>query len=174
MGPSGWLAVILSWAAVAQTAPTKVTVSTPEGVELPLSGIAAGKPVAIIVMKGTWCAACVAQLQSLDRKAEAIQQTGGMVAGLTPEIPAKAKAATSQHSLSLTIYADPAQTALIQLGFSQPGQAIPMPGVLFLDKCGEPRSQLLGRQPGASQDQVILETLRTLSTEISECAPIQT
>ena len=39
-----------------------------DGSELRLSQIAPGKPVAIVVMKGTWCGVCTSQLQRLHKR----------------------------------------------------------------------------------------------------------
>ena len=60
--------VLVCVPAAQASGPAAVTVTSPDGRSLPLPGIGRGKPVAVVVMKGTWCPVCSAQLQRLDRR----------------------------------------------------------------------------------------------------------
>jgi hypothetical protein len=45
----------------------------------------------------------------------------------------------------------------------------PLPGVLFLDACGDVAGAIPGRQPGADQTRTIVETLERLAKAPARC-----
>ena len=114
-----------------------------------------GQPVAVVVAKGTWCPVCVDELRRLGHVPT------GAVVGLFAEPEAKVEAAGA--SLPVPVVADPDHAWVERHGFTRPGLSHPLPGVLFLDRCGAPAGRLDGRSPGRSQASRIAAVLQALA-----------
>ena len=143
----------------------------PDGEKISLSHVARGAPLAVVVIKGHWCPVCTDQLESLSRRDREIRRTGGAVVGLSIEDAGTNRMLMDKHNLAFPILGEPSARLLEHLGFWMPKMGHPMPGVIFLDHCGDFAGAKKGRRPGQSQDRLILETLKDLSRRDYACGP---
>lgn len=141
----------------------------PDGERTALSTLAQGRPVAVIVIKGSWCSACRDQLLSLSEMLDEIREAGGDVVGLSTEDAGTNRMIMKDLGLGFPILGEPSARLLERLGMWIRDKGHPMPGVIFLDACGDVAARQLGRRPGVSQDAMILETLRKLAQDGSRC-----
>ncbi|MEC9072985.1 MAG: redoxin domain-containing protein [Myxococcota bacterium] len=143
----------------------------PDGSRTSLAETANGAPLAIVVLKGHWCSVCTDQLESLTRRSREIRRTGGKVVGLSTEDAGTNRMLMDRHELNFPILSEPSARLLEQLGFWMPKMGHPMPGLIFLDHCGDFAGSHRGRRPGKSQDELILRTLRELGDRSYSCGP---
>ena len=146
-------------AARVTTAPAKekLLVELPNTTSIGLDEIAPGKPVAIIVMKGTWCPVCRAQLQRLQERMDEIEGAGAVIVGMTTQSPVENETAAAQLGLAFPILSD-ADWDVIQ-SFGLIGASHPTPGVVFLDERGHVQDIVPGRYPGRPQEDWIIRRL---------------
>ncbi len=119
-----------------------------------------GQPVAVVVVKGTWCSVCMAELQRLSVDD---LDPAGQIVGVTTEPDSAARAARARLGLTMPLLSDPAAEWVSREGFTHPAGTLP--GVQFYDSCGRPAGQIRGRRPTHSQAPVILQRLRELSAQ---------
>jgi len=143
----------------------------PNGARTSLSEAGNGAPLAVVVIKGHWCPVCTDQLESLSQRVREIQRTGGAVVGLSTEDAGTNQMLMDRHELNFPILAEPSARLLEQLGFWLPKMGHPMPGLIFLDHCGDFAGSHRGRRPGTSQDALVLKTLRELAERRYSCGP---
>ena len=95
----------LAFIALAYALPS---VQLPSGEQRSIDHIAPGRPAAIVVAKGTWCATCMGQLQRLSTKTATSQLLAmdAVVIGLTTDTPAANLAAMQQFGLGMAIVSD--------------------------------------------------------------------
>jgi peroxiredoxin len=134
------------------------------GTTTSLKGLAVGRPTAVVVIKGEWCTVCTDQLRSLSNRIRRIRKGGGEVVGLSTEDPGTNRMLMKRLGLSFEILSDPNGRTLEALGLYLPKLGHPMPGLLFLDRCGDVVLKRPGRRPGRSQDALVEKTLRRLAT----------
>ena len=142
----------------------------PDGSKVALAGYATGRPLAVVVVKGHWCSVCLKQLRSLSRRLSEVRAAGGEVVGLSTEDAGTNAMLMKKHGLRLPILGEPSAALLERLGFWSPKMGHPIPGLVFLDRCGDVVRRRLGRRPGVSQDQLVIETLRELARAPARCA----
>jgi peroxiredoxin len=143
----------------------------PDGEKVSLSHMAQGTPLAVVVIKGHWCPVCTDQLKSLSRRSKEVRRTGGTVVGLSTEDAGTNRMLMEKHGLAFPMLGEPSARLLEHLGFWMPEMGHPMPGLIFLDHCGDFAGAKKGRRPGTSQDRLILETLKDLSRRDYACGP---
>jgi peroxiredoxin len=129
------------------------------GEPVALSDIAPGRNVAIVVMKGTWCPVCRAEVDRLVARAHEVWGAGGFVAVLTDHAPDR-NAAYAEHTALWPVLSDHDHDVLSEWGLYRDGMDHPIPGVVFLDRDGQVTRVLRGRYPGREQDDMIIDTLR--------------
>lgn len=140
---------------------------TPEGTLLATDGSAIApaeiwprRKVAIVVMKGTWCPVCRAEVDRLEARAHEIWGAESVVAVLTDHTPERNLAFVHKTRTPFPVLADPDHDQLAEWGLYRSGMNHPVPGVVFLDENGEVVKIHRGRYPGRDQGDMILETLR--------------
>ena len=163
------LAVCLSSPAIADAKP-KLTTATVTLQSLRARAAAAGKPLAVIVIKGFWCPACAPQLQALSKRAAEVKRSGGDVIALSTDDPGTNSMFADKLGLNLEIVGAPDGAVFEALGMWMPRQGHPLPGVVFLDPCSPKADRALrGRRPGRDQTDVILNTLKDMSKSSARC-----
>ncbi len=137
-----------------------------EGRAVKLTTYTRAGPAAVVVMKGTWCGVCVAQLRRLEAQRSALKAIGAEVVGLHSEPPA---ASRKLKGLSLPILSarSPGWLRTQNLWLERLG--FPMPGIVFLDRCGQISEVVRGRRPGQDQTKLILRTLERLAKAPAGC-----
>jgi peroxiredoxin len=140
-----------------------------KGRNVSLREVGAGRPLAVAVIKGEWCPACRTQLEAISAKAEDVRAAGGAVIGLSTEDSGTNRKLAKELGLRFDVLGEPEAKLLKQLGFWLPEDGHPLPGVLFLDACGDVATAIVGRQPGVDQTRVILETLDRLARQPTRC-----
>lgn len=136
-----------------------------DGTTTTLRSLADGRPLAVIVIKGDWCAACRAQLASSSRELAAMERVGGAVVALSRQRPSVNRRLRRDLDLDLEVLSDPDGRVVAALGLSHPSAGHPIPGLAFLDRCGAIERVVPGRTPGVLQDALMLRTLRALAAE---------
>jgi peroxiredoxin len=139
------------------------------GRKVSLAQVGRGRPLAVVVIKGEWCPACRGQLEAVSRRINEVKEAGGAVVGLSTEDPGTNRKLSSELALSFEVLSEPEARLLRQLGFWLADEGHPLPGVLFLDACGDVASVILGRQPGVDHTRQILETLERLARAPAQC-----
>lgn len=138
------------------------------GESVALSLFAMDNPVALIVLKGGDCPVCnqlvkdVAHLQSSVPGAK-----GKAAAVLWKEDPSKLSL-KERNFQGIPLF----RTSLeffVEFDFWDIRHRTPVPGVLFLDRCGEPTYIVHGRSQRGSQAVLILKVLAHLAQKPSEC-----
>jgi peroxiredoxin len=135
-----------------------------------LGDLVGDRPVAVIVVKATDCPVCAAQVASLARRVDDVRATGGDVVALLAADRADARAWAARTAGPFAVRTVSQPRILDDVGLWMRDARQPLPGVVFLDRCGDVRDVVRGRGPGASQDAVVLETLRRLARERTPCA----
>jgi len=166
----GIIAIILalplsSWA-VSSDKGTMIT--APSGKKLSLSHVAPGLPVAIVVLKGDWCTTCIAQLESLAGRQEALNILGARVIGLVYEGNGQARRKLNELPIGLPVFGATEHLFGI-LGLWTAHRAEPAPGIIFLDRCGKVIDTHVGRTPGVNQNGIVLHRLMRLVDKPSKC-----
>ena len=142
--------------------------TAPNGKKLALSHVAPGYPVAIVVIKGDWCATCIAQLESLALHQRVLDTIGARVVGLVYEGSGKARLKLNQLSIGLPVFGATEHLFGI-LGLWTAHRAEPTPGLIFLDRCGRVIDTHSGRTPGINQNAMIFRSLMDLAEQPSKC-----
>jgi peroxiredoxin len=132
----------------------------PDGTPTTLAAQAGGKPLAVVVIKGTHCRVCLDELLRLARRADELAATGGKLVALSADAPAAHAKTIADLHLPFPILTDPDGVALKKLGFWMPRSDQPLPGVWWLDPCGKIVQRYEGRWPGRTQTEMILDGLR--------------
>jgi peroxiredoxin len=122
-----------------------------------------------VVIKGQWCDACKSQLRSISARLSEVHDAGGEVVGLSTEDAGTNRMTMRKLGLAFDVLGDPSARLLQRLGMWLPEPGHAMPGVIFLDTCGDVAARVAGRRPGVSQDALILEILRELSRRRRSC-----
>lgn len=167
-------------ASAAMAAPSKLAEScapvvraagflAPDGTKVALSDYAAGRPLAVVVVKGHWCKACTDQLSSLSKKLDKVRAAGGDVVGLSTEDAGTNRMIMEKHGLGFPVLGEPSAALLERLGFWWSEMGHPMPGLVFLDRCGNVARRVFGRRPGWSQDDIIIDILLDLAKQPATC-----
>ena len=162
------LAIALPLQSWAGSQPDPAAITAPSGKKLALSHVAPGYPVAIIVLKGDWCATCIAQLESLAHHQRVIDTIGARVIGLVYEGDGRARQKLNDLSIGLPVFGATEHLFGI-LGFWTAHRAEPTPGIIFLDRCGRVIDTHPGRTPGISQNALIFRNLMDLADKPSKC-----
>ncbi len=139
------------------TPKSALLVERPSGESIDLADVAPGKPVAIVVMKGTWCGVCRGQLVRLEERIAEVEAAGAVVVGMTDQPPAVNLAAAERMGISIPILSDADGDAILSFGLEGPNH--PVPGVVFVDRDGKVADVVRGRYPGQPQEDWIVERL---------------
>ena len=142
---------------------------TPTGKKVALSDAVEGRPTALLVIKGYWCPVCQKQLRSTDSLRAKLEAKGAAVMGLSTEDAGTNAMLMKKLGLSYPIYGEPAARLLERLGFWSPKNGHPVPGILFLDRCGDVALRYFGRWPGKGQNDLIERTLDSLLAQPARC-----
>lgn len=144
----------------------------PDGARISLSDLARGRPVAVVVIKGEWCPACRAQLVELSKRISEVNAAGGEVIGLSTEDAGTNRKLARELGLRFDVLGEPEAQLLKRLGYWLPEEGHPMPGLIFLDRCGDVASRFVGRRPGADQTELVIKELRRISRLPSGCGTV--
>ena len=125
------------------------------------------QPLVVIVTKGFWCPACMAQLALLDIKA--IQKKGAKVVGLNSDNPKINSEVKRQLELTIPILSDPDGQWLKKMELWDDLEDHPLPAILFYDRCGDLVYERKGRRPGAPDDRLIFEVLKKIQETKRDC-----
>lgn len=134
-----------------------------------LADIALGRPLAVVVIKGTYCKACTAELVRLEENARVIESLGGVVVVVSTDDPARHRTFKEDQRLSMPLLTDESGEVLRPLGFYSYANTEPTPGVFFVDRCGDVVGRFFGRRPGAPQTRFILDGLMDLARSAPTC-----
>lgn len=135
----------------------------PDGDSIALDEIAPERPVAIVVMKGSWCPVCQRQLKRLSKQLRDVQSANAAVVGLTTAVPEQNRRLRQKLGLQFPILSDTSKDFHRRLDMWRDGACHAIPGVVFLDESGDIVKVHRGRYPGKPQDEFVLDTLRKLS-----------
>ncbi len=142
---------------------------TPQGKKVALDDTVAGRPTALLVIKGYWCPVCQKQLRSTEGLHAKLEAKGAAVMGLSTEDAGTNAMLMKKLGLSYPIYGEPSARLLERLGFWSAKNGHPIPGVLFLDRCGDVALRYFGRWPGRGQNDLIERTLEALLAAPARC-----
>jgi peroxiredoxin len=142
---------------------------TPEGKKIALSEVVAGRPTALVIIKGYWCPVCQEQLASSTRQLAKLEAKGAAIIGLSTEDAGTNRMLMKRLRLDFPIYGEPSARLLERLGFWSKKNGHPIPGILFLDRCGDVAYRYFGRWPGRGQDALIEKTLDQLLRAPARC-----
>ena len=142
---------------------------TPQGKAVALSEAVSGRPTALLVIKGYWCPVCQKQLRSTNALRDKLEAKGATVMGLSTEDAGTNAMLMKKLGLSYPIYGEPSARLLERLGFWSPKNGHPVPGILFLDRCGDVALRYFGRWPGRGQNDLIERTLDALLAAPARC-----
>jgi len=138
------------------------------GKSVSLSSLAPDKPVALIILKSGDCPVCSGLVKRLAKLKPQVQDTGGAVIAVLWDGDKTGVTATERmFQGSLLVRATKA--FLSQFEFWDGRNLQPLPGVLFLDRCGEPSYIIEGRSSARGQELMILKTLEHLADQPSTC-----
>ena len=163
------LAVLMTLTVPAYPEAATIKIPRPAGSGTVMSRISSHTPVAVIVMKGHWCEVCVDQLERMAKLHELLRSLKVEVVGLVAEsgdIPDRE--ILNRRKIGLNIFGA-APRALETLGFWLPKQGHPMPGIIFLDRCGRIAATYLGRRADITQERFIIQMLEHLTREKNQC-----
>ena len=130
-----------------------------------LRRIAAGRPLAVVVIKGFWCSACTDQLRDLSKRLDEVRRAGGAVVGLSTEDATTNARFARDNGVDFPVLGDPTGRLMERFGMWMPTMGHPLPGLLFLPPCGDKVVRIPGRRPGLLQTGAAIEMLRRLRTE---------
>jgi peroxiredoxin len=128
-----------------------------------LEQLADGKPLAVIVMKGTHCRACRAELRRLEERAAELARLDVRVVAVSADPPQAHAEMKENLDVRFVTLTDPDGRALKSIEMWMAGPDMPLPGVLFLDRCGDLAGVYRGRRPGRAQTKHILGGLEELA-----------
>lgn len=137
-------------------------VALPDGTELALDELAPDRPVAIVVMKGTWCRVCQDQLVELTDRLDEVSHSGGAVFGLSADKPEANQRLMDQRQIGFPVLSDADPSVLCELGLWDDKRDHAIPGVVFVDEDGQIEHVHRGRYPDRPQTQMILERLERM------------
>jgi peroxiredoxin len=144
-------------------APSVLPVTTTDGVIVDLRTHFAGRAAVVIVMKSGSCEVCLAQLRTLSKRRSDIAAIGAVIAGLNTSSSTMNQ--RLQRDLNLEILRDPTGETLRSIRLWVPRIAAPLPGVVFINRCGEIEAVMSGRGPGHDDTQTILTTLKQYAAQ---------
>ncbi len=130
-----------------------------------LHRIAAGRPLAVVIIKGFWCSACTDQLQDLSKRLAEVRAAGGAVVGLSTDDPGTNSLFKRKLGLGFPVLGDPSGRLMERLGMWMPSMGHPLPGFIFLPPCGDNVVRIPGRRPGRLQTQAAIKMLHELASQ---------
>lgn len=135
----------------------------PSAEKIQMDELAPERPVAIVVMKGTWCSVCRRQLDALSDRLHMATQMGAAIVGLST-----GSADTNRHmmrklNLEFPVLSTTSDQFLRDVRLSRDRSERAIPGVVFLNEQGNIAKVHRGRYPGKPQEKYILRTLQKLS-----------
>lgn len=128
---------------------------------------APGQLLVVVVIKGTWCPVCVAQLQRLSKLQRQLDARNTRVVALTSEPPAQIGAA--QKRLPFKLLNDPKHLVLQRLGLWRPRWNHAQPAIVVFDRCGKERRRVEGRAPAVRVERSLFRVLDELLREKHRC-----
>ena len=156
-------------AALDPPSPATARVKGAAGADTTLKSAAGGRPTVVIVSKGHWCPICRDQLSSTGRRSAALESLGAYALGLSADSPKVNSEVSEALGLPFPILSDQGGEVLDALGLYSKRRKHAIPGLVFLDKCGDVAGVYKGRRPGSSQDLFIEERLRALLAQTRNC-----
>ena len=164
--PPPMLRRVLAWGVCALVATGAVTAQAEGPATLQdLQRLAAGRPLAVVVIKGFWCSACTDQLRDLSKHLDEVRRAGGAVVGLSADDAATNARFTRENGVDFPVLGDPTGRLMERFGMWMPTMGHPLPGLLFLPPCGDKVVRIPGRRPGLLQTGAAIEMLRRLRHE---------
>ncbi len=137
-----------------------------------LGELGGGRSRVVVVMKGTWCPVCVGQLHEISRGVSARPDLGTAVVGLTLDDRKQIQILRQKQGIKSPIISDPTGKLLARFGLYQKGRPYPMPGLVFIDACGEVYTVIPGRGPGVSQTRLVVQTIQRMRTDAKSCTGV--
>lgn len=101
--------------AVGQPAPDFVLPST-KGESIELSALLAGGPVVIVFYRGSWCPYCNLQLRLMQDRLADIENLGGQLVAVSPEVPDESLSLIEEEELIFTMLSDKDALVAAQYG----------------------------------------------------------
>ncbi|MFB6264027.1 MAG: peroxiredoxin family protein [Bradymonadaceae bacterium] len=142
----------------------RLDVRMPDGGSIAMSELAPGRPVAVVVMKGSWCPVCRRQLVRLSKRLEAVRRAGGSVFGLSHADPERNRRMMKELDLKFPVLSAPSTSVLQKLGLWRDDACHATPGVVYLDEQGRIEEIHRGRYPGRPQEACIIDQLESLNS----------
>jgi peroxiredoxin len=98
------------------------------GKQVQLSTLWQQGPVVLMWYRGGWCPYCNLQLQTMQEALPAIQEAGGTLVAISPELPDHALTTSEKHRLEYTVLSDVGNQLARQYGlvFKLPAQISPI------------------------------------------------
>ena len=138
------------------------------GKPVSFSSLAPDKPVALVILKSSNCPVCAGLMKQLAELKSQVKESGGVVIAVLWDGDSKGTIGT-QKTFQGVLLLRATKAFLSQYEFWDGRNRIPVPGVLFLDRCGEPSFAIEGRSPHRGQEWMILKTLQHLASQPSNC-----
>jgi hypothetical protein len=132
------------------------------------SSLAPDKPVALVILKSGDCPICGGLMKRLSKLKSQVAAAGGVVIAILWDGDSTGTFAT-QKTFQGAVLLLATKAFLLRYEFWDGRHRKPVPGVLFLDRCGEPSFAIEGRSPHRGQEWMILKTLRHLASQPSNC-----
>lgn len=132
-----------------------------------LWSVSKGRPLVVVVTKGYWCPACMAQLAILE--STKIRKLGAVVVGLNQDHPQLNQEVKEQLEIDFSILSDPEGKWLRQRKLWDEEREHPIPALLFFDHCGDLVYERKGRTPGEPDDELIFEVIKRIQKTKRDC-----
>lgn len=139
------------------------------GATVSLDVYADGRPLAVVVIKGTWCPVCVEEMKRLSDMNRKWAEMDVRIVFLSSDSIQQLRTFKGHTPLPLPLVSDPGGHYLNALQMYVPSQSHPYPGVLFFDSCGQLQHTIKGRRPGRPQHQQIQNVLKTMRAGPESC-----
>ncbi len=82
------------------------TLPNQKGENQTLEGLLANGPLVLTFYRGGWCPYCNLELQAYQSSLDAIQQSGGQLVAITPELPDQSLSTAEKNALQFSILSD--------------------------------------------------------------------
>jgi peroxiredoxin len=162
----------LAWTSMSQAAPSAYTsggLFDQGGVDLSLSKVAAGKTLALVVMKGHYCSVCRAQLARLEPLSTRFGEFGTRLAAINADPFEANRAVSEKYGFSMPVLSDRDHSVIEALGLWIPESAHPMPALVVFDACGDEAWRSVGRSADDRPEAVLLRLARRLHEQPPKC-----
>ena len=145
------------------------TLVTTAGEGTSLAEQASGRPLVVVVMKGSWCPVCIDQLRRLGALRARIHKLGARVVGVSTDAVTENRRAAEEARLSDPILTDVQHRVVSALGLWRADAGHPMPAIVVFDRCGTERARIVGRAPGERPEPAVMRLLEEMVARPPAC-----